>query len=423
MERTEQKGILVTPISHDFSAFLVVFPQIATTDAILERPWAALPPEVGAALRPELPGLGDDIIDAISRGVPAYARPLEGPFGQTLRVGVAEALRQFVELIEHPERDRGAGRQIYVDLGRTEMQGGRSLDALLSAYRLGARVAWRRLAAAGKAAGFEPDTLYLLAESIFAYIDELSGESIEGYAQEQSAAAGELQRRQRLLAGLLTQEPPADAPTVKAAALEAGWPLPRRVAAVVAEGEDPDRLALRLGAGVIAVQLPPHVCALVPDPDAPGRRSQLDSAFSGRTGVLGPTVNWRRAWISAARARAALGLVKEGAIEDRPDALVSATEHSLALLLNADRGLAGDVAAAALAPLDPETPASRERLGDTLLAWLRHRGRTELVAAELHVHPQTVRYRLGRLRELYGDRLDDPDARFELELALRAGVH
>jgi DNA-binding PucR family transcriptional regulator len=36
------------------------------------------------------------------------------------------------------------------------------------------------------------------------------------------------------------------------------------------------------------------------------------------------------------------------------------------------------------------------------------------------VHPQTVRYRLGRLRELLGPALDDPDARFELELVLRA---
>ena len=62
------------------------------------------------------------------------------------------------------------------------MRAGRSLDSLLSAYRMGARVAWRRFAAAGVAAGFEPDTLYLLAESIFAYIDVLSAESAEGHA-------------------------------------------------------------------------------------------------------------------------------------------------------------------------------------------------------------------------------------------------
>ena len=88
------------------------------------------------------------------------------------------------------------------------MLAGRSLDALLAAYRLGARVAWRRLAAAGEAAGLSPSTLYLLAEAIFAYIDELSGESIEGYAREQAAAAGELPASaQRRLAGLLVQDP------------------------------------------------------------------------------------------------------------------------------------------------------------------------------------------------------------------------
>ena len=38
----------------------------------------------------------------------------------------------------------------------------------------------------------------------------------------------------------------------------------------------------------------------------------------------------------------------------------------------------------------------------------------------LGLHAQTARYRLSRLRELLGDTLDDPDARFELELALRA---
>jgi len=38
----------------------------------------------------------------------------------------------------------------------------------------------------------------------------------------------------------------------------------------------------------------------------------------------------------------------------------------------------------------------------------------------MHVHPQTARYRVARLRELLGGQLDDPDARFELQLALRA---
>jgi DNA-binding PucR family transcriptional regulator len=44
----------------------------------------------------------------------------------------------------------------------------------------------------------------------------------------------------------------------------------------------------------------------------------------------------------------------------------------------------------------------------------------QAVAARLHVHPQTVRYRVAQLRELFGESLDDPDARFELALALRS---
>jgi DNA-binding PucR family transcriptional regulator len=101
--------------------------------------------------------------------------------------------------------------------------------------------------------------------------------------------------------------------------------------------------------------------------------------------------------------------------------LAVAEDHQLALVLGGDRRLAQDLAERALAPLEGETELSRERLGSTLEAWLRHRGRTEEVARALHVHPQTVRYRLARLRELFGDeRLDEPDGRFELELALRA---
>ena len=88
--------------------------------------------------------------------------------------------------------------------------------------------------------------------------------------------------------------------------------------------------------------------------------------------------------------------------------------------LREGRRLANDLAERALAPLEGETELSRERLGSTLEAWLRNRGRTEEVARALHVHPQTVRYRLARLRELFGERLDAPDGRFELELALRA---
>jgi PucR C-terminal helix-turn-helix domain len=382
---------------------------------IPRQPWRELPPEAASVFAPGLPALADEIIQAISQGVPEYALPLEGAFGRGLRRGVEEALRRFLDLFGSEGDEADPRREIYVALGRGELRAGRPLEALLAAYRLGARVAWRSQAAAGEAAGLEPHTLYLLAESIFAYIDEISAESVEGYALEQAAAAGEVQRRRRRLARLLIQEPPADPEAVRAAAEEAGWPLPDTLAALVVRAGEPDALALRLGQQAIAAEDVAGVCALVPDPDAPGRRSQLEAALRGTPAALGPAGPPPRAALSAARARAALAL-------DAGEGLVVADDHRLELLLAADRPLARDLAEARLAPLAGETEASRVRLTRTLAAWLDHQGRTERVAAALAVHPQTVRYRVGRLRELFGDALEDPDARRELSIALAVPV-
>src|SRR3954468_17812915 len=106
---------------------------------VAEHPWQGLPPEVADVLRPELPALADEIVDELSRGVPDYARPLEGPFGQALRMGVEEALSRFTRFLEDPKADPDADREVYVNLGRGEMRAGRSLDALLAAYRLRGR--------------------------------------------------------------------------------------------------------------------------------------------------------------------------------------------------------------------------------------------------------------------------------------------
>jgi PucR C-terminal helix-turn-helix domain len=382
-----------------------------------------LPPELAGALRPVLPDLAQDIIEAIGREVPAYARPLEGPFGRALRVGVQRALARFVDGIEDPAAgDRGA-REIYVALGRGEMRGGRSLDALLSAYRLGARLAWERFVAAGEAAGHEPRTLYRLASAIFDYIDGISAESVEGFTEERAAAEGERQRRRRALARLLARDDVAPE-EVRDLARLAGWARPATLAAlVVGDGSggepDADRLASRLGAGAIAAAEGALAIAWVPDPQAPGRRAQLESALDGAPAALGPAVATERAALSLVRARAAHALALDGRVDDGP--LVVADEHLPALLLHGgDGALATDLAARALAPLDDLRPGARARLRTTLRAWLDHPGQVTRVAGELHVHPQTVRYRVAQLRELFGERLEDADARFELALALRA---
>ncbi|MDX6300298.1 MAG: hypothetical protein QOF53_1512, partial [Nocardioidaceae bacterium] len=87
-------------------------------------------------------------------------------------------------------------------------------------------------------------------------------------------------------------------------------------------------------------------------------------------------------------------------------------------VVGADLEALTDLRAAVLAPLTRLRPAAAQRLAETLRSWLLHQGRRDAVAEDLHVHAQTVRYRMGQLRELYGDRLDDPRTVLELLLAL-----
>src|SRR3954451_25474549 len=191
----------------------------------------AFPPETAAVLRPALPGVGEAILDAIREEVPEYARPLTGTFGANVRQGVEVALRRFVDWVEHPGAPPAQrGREVYVGLGAGEAREGRSLDSLLAAYRVGARVAWRRLVDAATAGGLPPDAIYDLGEAVFAYIDEISAESAEGYAAEQSRVQGERERRLRALARLLAADPPAPPESVRAEATGAGWRLPDRLA-------------------------------------------------------------------------------------------------------------------------------------------------------------------------------------------------
>ncbi len=373
---------------------------------------APLTGEAIAALEPHLPALVEEIVDGIRREVPAYRRPLEGRFGQAVRQGVEQALAQFGGWATTEHVGRRPGREIYAGLGRGEFRQGRSLEALLAAYRVGARLAWRRLGSAGLQAGLAPETLIALAETIFAYIDEISAESAEGYAQEQAAQAGEAERRRSALVETLLREPPAPDDAIAAAAAAARWPLPRDLAVVVWSTEHGQRPVARMPLGTVATTVGALHCAVVPDPSAPGRRAELARTLEDVPSGLGSTVPPAAGARSYQRALAALGLGLPG--------LAVADEHRAALLARADPALVADIATDRLAPLAGETPLSRERLEGTLLAWLRHDGDVPGAAAELHVHAQTVRYRMTRLRELLGPALEDPDARFELEAALRA---
>lgn len=378
-------------------------------------PWAAVPIQVADLVRPGLPGVVEDIIAAVRAEVVEYDQPLEGEFGRLIREGAAAALEQFVDLLGRDVDLPPSG--VYEAIGRAEFRAGRTLDALQSAYRVGARVAWRA-AVDLAAASLDSRALVAFAEAIFAYIDRLADAAVSGYAREQSMREGSAQTRRHALVDVLLRGEARDPAVVERAAEQAGWALPAQLAVVALGDEDPLRVMQRMPVGTIGTTLDAGGVLVVPDPDGPGRRRQLVVGLRRRLGVLGPTVPWARAHESARRALTAWPLHAAGRLGEHT--LARSDEHLLDLALMADEALARDFVETRLAPLRHLKPAARERATLTLRAWLDAHGDVTATARGLHVHPQSVRYRLARLRETFAGALEDPAARLEIAAALRA---
>ena len=384
------------------------------------------PPEVAAAMHGQLPAVAERTVAAIVVEVPSYTEAFSGVMGRKITNAVQLALGGFLELATatggaDPSRPIGPALEGAYALGRGEARSGRTMDALLAAYRVGARVAWRHMSETAVEAGMPAGSLARFAELVFAYIDQLSAASASGHA-DQLDSSGRLRRRdlERLAELLLTGAPPYDLTT---AAERADWTPPRTLTAVLV----PEARA-RGALGVLDVRtlqagedLPgtesgaERAVLLVPDAEGHAR-TQLVRALRGREAVVGPARPWQQARSSYSRALRALQL------DLRPDGdLPVDTELQLSdLVLRADGEALADLRAQVLAPLDGLGPGPREKMVETLRSWLLHHGRREKVAAQLFVHPQTVRYRMGQLRDLYGERLEDPQSVLELTLALGA---
>jgi hypothetical protein len=264
--------------------------------------------------------------------------------------------------------------------------------------------------------------LVAFAELVFAYIDQLSAASVAGHADEIAAEDRVRQRHLERLGHGLVVAAPAEA--VLAAAERAGWTPPSRLAAVVLPDDRVDAVLARIDPRTLQPvdNLPDlglgTAVLLVPDPDE-RLRSGLLRGLAGSPAVIGPARPWLQVAGSFERARRAwlLGLA-DAAARTSAGRLVDTEDVLPELLVGADLAALADLRARALAPLSGLRPATAERLAETLRAWLLHRGRREEVAAALFVHPQTVRYRVGQLRALFGDALDDPRMTLELTLAL-----
>ncbi len=386
----------------------------------------ALDETVVGELTARLAVVSGRVVTAVTAEVPGYAA-LTGQMGEKIEIAVRAALGGFLHLAALsgdgvPGTPLQPALEGAYELGRGEARSGRSMDALLAAYRVGARVSWREFSATAVGCGVSSAVVGRFAELVFAYIDQLSAASVAGHTDELETTGRVRQRYQERLAEELLAQASVD--TLTDTAQRADWAPPETLTAVLLPAARVRGALAALVSGTLATVAPDVVdsdgdeVGVLLVPDAAGAdRTHLLRVLNGRGATVGPARSWLAASASYRRA-VRVHALRTGAGTGDARAAVDTEDHLVDLVLSADPESLADLRARALEPLASVRASTADRLAETLRSWLLHHGRREEVAEDLVVHPQTVRYRMTQLRELYGDRLTDPASVLELTIAL-----
>lgn len=384
-----------------------------------------LPPEVAEKLRPLADLLAEEVVREIRRNVPAYSRPFRARDHDSLIGATRLLIHKRFDALRRPQTQQTDWNAVFRQVGRVEFTEGRTMDALQAATRVSAQVAWRWFSVNTRSIGMPAETLLTMANDIFAWMNELSAVTIEGYHQAQAEAtqvntSDAREHARRDLARALLSGDPAEQERARTLAEAASWPVPDRLVPIAVERlRKQDELG-GLGAHPEALvdlgQTP--ACVLLPHS---GRNRRLISDLLGdRRAAVGPAVAPAEAHRSLALARRMLELTRTKAVA--AGRIAWCQDHLATMVVLADPFLTAQLREHADALFAGLTPKQRSRMATTLLAWLENRGTANDLAARLDVHPQTVRYRIHQLQDLLGEKLVDPDSRLTLELALRAHV-
>ncbi|MTD54899.1 PucR family transcriptional regulator [Amycolatopsis pithecellobii] len=371
---------------------------------------------LAALLRPELPVLAGEIAREICRAVPEYGKPLGEAHPGLLQERVHYTVKLFADLVEQRSPARADAQREFRGIGRAEGHAGHTLDPFNAALRIGGRAGWRRLSASERVRALPAADVSWLADRLFAFLDELAALAMRGHREVSGHASDAAREARQKLLWLVLKRPAVPVAAITELARTIGWAVPAQCALVAVETAPGE--ALRLGDDLLADLREPEPCLLLPGPVTGERLRRLAVATHGVRIAVGPTVALADAPSSLRWARQALRLVADGPLPDVP--VTMCAEHWSTLWLLSEPALLDQVTKRRLTPLGTFPAKQRVRLAGTLFAWLRAQGNVQETAAELRVHPRTVRYRMRQLEDVFGGQLRDPDARFEIEIALRA---
>ena len=408
-----------------------------------------LPPQLPAALVAELETRRAGMARHMARAVVSIVHWDHSTGLPPQRSAIAKACEAGLDLFLATAREARPAtaeelRRV-AQLGILQARSSQSVEPILNAYRIAARVAWDAILRAWRGhPEATPEAIMLTANYVFAALDQVAAEVTKTYlhAREQHMQRG-TRARARLFHALISDNFDSELELQKQA-LALNMPIAPTgyVAAVcklVIGNRDGEQGGEGLAEVVASLPLPHGAIHHATDPttlvvlwpaesaaDAEGARLLVMSL---------QTEAVKRSGTARARVRAGIGgyhaglrgisasyLEAQQAIEVgrklRPDAVVHRHDEVIPqLVLAQNPRLAERFVADSLGPLLDAKNRNREQLLETLQAYLAS-GSVKDAATALNLHRHTVLYRLDKLRDLLGGDLDTSASRLRLQMAL-----
>lgn len=376
--------------AHDRATVHVLHGDAATNVLATSEAVATIATTVLARLGAVVPGMGD----AYRREVAEYAAMDDREFDRVLATS-RDFLARFLQALADGQPTPVPDAAGLAESGRRRQAMGVSLDAAMHAFRIASRVGWTAIA--DGCLEVAPTVVSDLAARWLEYADRASTAFAEGHTSASSDQLRRLDaRRQALLADLLAAP---DVATARAVGAGHGLQIARAYVPLVTTVDDvtaQDRLVGLAGSGVIAGRRGDALVVLVPT-DARDGHDHLAQVLAtsapvaiGASATAGPP-------LAAAVADAEVLVSVAGRLGRT--GVVDARDVLLHRAVSEDRVLREQVTTDVATPLlDGDTDGV---FVETLRAYLAS-GSIRAVATALHVHPNTVTYRLRRVLELTG---------------------
>jgi hypothetical protein len=377
---------------------------------------------IGARLLDRVDELATDLTRVIQQDEPFYRDGGVVPH-RDLRASVRDNLAHILShLAGHPRRGARPTRAT----GARRAEQGVPLPAILHAYRVAGRYIWAAILAEAAGDSVATEALLHAGSELWLVIDDYSGAVTDAYRDALAdRARSESQTRNAMLDVLLRGDA-GDGSRLWECATALRLPHQGTFVVAAARPASPgmeavphadDRLRTRGLQSAWRVELDVHVGVIVLTAryGLDRLRADLAGLATGPIGLSDTYPSLDQTPGAARQARLAAATAPPGG-----SGVVHYGQVPVRVLLASAPDAAISVARSILGPVLALPAGECDLLLATLDAWFAEQGATSRAADRLHVHRNTVRYRLRRVEELTGRSLTQPSGIAELHLALAA---